>query len=79
MKHPDQSQFDGARASFGAWLIQQRGRKDALGQFAQAAHADRRFPRNGDPKAVWTYINAQQPDSDVLATLEDAELDWAAL
>jgi hypothetical protein len=65
--------------SFGRWLIEQRGRDDAIGALAKQAHADPAFPRDGSPKDVSQRLNAIGADGDAHQVLEDAELDWLAL
>lgn len=60
---------------FGQWLLQQRDRSDWI---ADAARADRTFPRNGDPEAVRAHLRKQQADGDAVAAVDDAEGDWMA-
>lgn len=79
MRHEKADQFSGVKKHFGGWLVDQAHRDDNVGELARFAAADRRFPRTGDVKAVWAYINAQQPEGDIFLALEDAELDWLAL
>lgn len=78
MRHENSGQFSAGKPRFGTWLISQIKRDDAVGALAKAAFADRRFPRAGDLKDVWAYINGQQPDGETIEALEDAELDWSS-
>ena len=64
------------RPAFGAWLLQQAGRPDAVGALAKCAKADRSFPRDGDPRAISRRLNQLEADPDMHMALEDAELDW---
>lgn len=64
------------RPAFGAWLLKQRDRGDWVDGIADAARADRAFPRNGDTEAVRKRLREMGADGDAFAALEDAELDW---
>ena len=72
------SRYQSKREPFGRWLIAQRDRGDWIDDLANAARADRTFPKDGDPEAVRTHLRAQQVDGDVFQIVDDAELDWAA-
>lgn len=76
------SEYEGVqRASaltFGRWLIAQRDRGDWVDGLANAARADRAFPKDGDPEVVRAYLRKQQADGDVFAAVDDAEVDWLA-
>lgn len=61
---------------FGQWLMTQTDRIGLVGQLATGAHADRRFPRTGDPEAVRKHLSAMQADGDMFDAVDDAELDW---
>jgi hypothetical protein len=63
---------------FGQWLLQQRDRGDWVDGVADAARADRTFPRGGDPEAVRAHLRKQQADGDAFAAVDDAESDWMA-
>ncbi|MDO7843482.1 YozE family protein [Sphingomonas immobilis] len=63
---------------FGRWLLSQRDRGDWIDDLANAARADRTFPKDGDPEAVRKHLRGQQADGDVFAAVDDAETDWAA-
>ncbi|GAA3714609.1 hypothetical protein GCM10022268_24160 [Sphingomonas cynarae] len=63
---------------FGHWLLTQRDRGDWVDGIADAARADRTFPRNGDPEAVRAHLRKQQADGDAFAAVDDAEGDCMA-
>lgn len=44
-----------AGATFGAWLLEERRRDDAIGELARAAAADADFPSDGDYAAVFDW------------------------
>ncbi len=76
-----ESDFEGGsakRESFGRWLLAQRDRGDWVDGLADAARADRTFPKDGDPEAVRKHLRAQQADGDVFQAVDDAETDWLA-
>jgi len=64
------------RPAFGAWLLQQRDRGDWVDGLANAARADRAFPKQGDPEAVRKHLRAAGADGDAFQAIDDAELDW---
>jgi uncharacterized protein YozE (UPF0346 family) len=64
------------RPPFGTWLLQQRDRGDWVDGIANAARADRAFPRTGDVEAVRKHLRGMSADGDVFAALDDAELDY---
>ncbi|MDO7843581.1 YozE family protein [Sphingomonas immobilis] len=65
-----------ASVAFGRWLLQQRERGDWVDDLAQAARADRGFPKDGDPEAVRQHLRKQQADGDIFQAVDDAETDW---
>jgi uncharacterized protein YozE (UPF0346 family) len=65
--------------TFGGWLLTQRDRGDWVDGIADAARADRTFPKNGDPEAVRKHLRGQQADGDAFAAIDDAESDWLCL
>ena len=67
------------KIAFGRWLLEQRDRGDWVDGIADAARADRTFPKNGDPEAVRKHLRGQQADGDAFAAVDDAESDWMAL
>ena len=67
----------GSQPAFGAWLLTQRDRGDWVDGIAEAARADRTFPKHGDPEAVRAHLRKQQADGDAFAAIDDAESDWA--
>jgi hypothetical protein len=69
----------GEKPAFGRWLLTQRDRGDWVDGIADAARADRTFPRNGDPEDVRKHLRSQQADGDAFAAIDDAESDWMAL
>jgi len=64
---------------FGKWLLAQRDRGDWVDGIADAARADRTFPKTGDPEAVRAHLRKQQADGDAFAAIDDAESDWMAV
>jgi len=64
--------------AFGRWLLKQRGRGDWIDGVAEAARADRQFPRDGDPEAVRKRLREMSADGDAFAAIDDAELHWLA-
>jgi uncharacterized protein YozE (UPF0346 family) len=66
------------KLAFGQWLLAQRGRGDWVDGIADAARADRTFPKKGDPEAVRAHLRNQQADGDAFAAVDDAESDWMA-
>jgi uncharacterized protein YozE (UPF0346 family) len=73
--HDDQND---TQMLFGRWLLTQRDRGDWVDGIADAARADRTFPKNGDPEAVRAHLRKQQADGDAFAAVDDAESDWMA-
>ena len=69
----------GQRPSFGAWLLEQAGREDWVGQLAAAGKSDRFFPRQGAPEDVRAFLRKQQADGDVFQAVDDAEMDWMSV
>jgi uncharacterized protein YozE (UPF0346 family) len=67
------------KLAFGRWLLTQRERGDWVDGIADAARADRTFPKSGDPEAVRAHLRGQQADSDAFAAIDDAESDWMAI
>lgn len=55
--HDNQSD---AQLPFGRWLLTQHDRGDWVDGIADAARADRTFPKNGDPEAVRAHLRKQQ-------------------
>lgn len=64
--------------AFGRWLLTQRDRGDWVDGIADAARADRMFPKDGDPDAVRKHLRTQQADGDAFAAVDDAESEWMA-
>jgi hypothetical protein len=61
---------------FGAWLLQQKDKGGLIGQLADGAAQDRRFPKHGDVEAVRKHLSAMQAEGDMFAAIDDAELDY---
>jgi uncharacterized protein YozE (UPF0346 family) len=77
MQMIDQTEPDPASGiSFGRWLLAQRDRGDWIDGIADAARADRTFPKDGDPEAVRAHLRKQQADGDAFQAIDDAEGDW---
>lgn len=75
----DQNNEDQApREAFGRWLLKQRDRGDWVDGLADAARADRTFPKEGDPEDVRAHLRKQQADGDAFAAIDDGEGDWQA-
>lgn len=68
-----------AREPFGRWLLAQRSRGDWIDALADAARADRAFPKDGDPEAVRLRMTELGADPDAFEALDDAELHWLSL
>lgn len=81
MLHVDERTLKKAKAKpvFGRWLLAQKNRSDWIGDLARAAHADPKFPADGDAAAVSKRLNQLEADSEMHLALEEAELDWAAM
>ncbi len=75
-QHDNQNEHE---LAFGKWLLTQRDRGDWVDGIADAARADRTFPKNGDPEAVRAHLRKQQADGDAFAAIDDAESDWLAI
>jgi len=61
---------------FGRWLLNQRDRGDWIDGVADAARADRQFPKDGDPEAIRARLRELSADGDAFAAIDDAEIDW---
>jgi hypothetical protein len=61
---------------FGRWLLAQRDRGDWIDGLAEAARADRSFPKGGDPQSVRLHLRKQQADGDTFQAMDDAEASW---
>ena len=67
------------KLAFGKWITTQRDRGDWVDAIADAARADRAFPKSGDPEAVRKHLRSQQADGDAFAAIDDAESEWMSL
>jgi hypothetical protein len=75
----DDNDDDQAKVAFGKWMLMQRDRGDWIDGIADAARADRTFPKSGDPEAVRKHLRGQQADGDAFAAIDDAESEWMSL
>ena len=74
----DEDVIETKAEAFGRWLLRQRDRGDWIDGVAEAARADRQFPRDGDPEAVRKRLREMSADGDAFAAIDDAELHWLA-
>jgi hypothetical protein len=74
----DEDAIETKAEAFGRWLLKQRDRRDWIDGVAEAARADRQFPRDGDPEAVRKRLREMSADGDAFAAIDDAELHWLA-
>ena len=75
----DDNDDDQVKMAFGKWMLMQRDRGDWIDGIADAARADRTFPKSGDPEAVRKHLRGQQADGDAFAAIDDAESEWMSL
>ncbi|MBW8911282.1 MAG: hypothetical protein JF564_05205 [Sphingomonas sp.] len=75
----DPESYATKREPFGRWLLAQKDRGDWVDGLANAARADRMFPKDGDPEAVRKHLRTQQADGDTFQAVDDAETDWRSL
>ena len=75
----DDNDDDQVKMAFGKWMLMQRDRGDWIDGIADAARADRTFPKSGDPEAVRKHLRGQQADGDAFAAIDDAESEWLSL
>lgn len=59
--------------TFGRWLLAQKGREGWVGDLADAARADRQFPKDRDPEAVRKRLREVQAEGDMFEAVDDAE------
>lgn len=64
------------RLPFGEWLLKQKNREGIIGELVNAAKADPKFPRNGDPETVRKHLSKMQVEGDFFDAVDDAETDW---
>jgi hypothetical protein len=76
--YDDQDVIETKAEAFGRWLLRQRDRGDWIDGVAEAARADRQFPKDGDPEAVRKRMREMAADGDAYAAIDDAELHWLA-
>lgn len=75
MLDADSLKFNRPRPAFGHWLLKRKVRSDVVGQSAQAAPSDWRFPRDGLPEKISAHLHRCQADGETHDTVEAAELD----
>ena len=61
---------------FSSWLVAQAKRHDWIGQLADQASRDPRFPRRVDAEEVRKYLSLRGADPDLYEMLDDAEIEW---
>jgi hypothetical protein len=76
--YDDEEVIETKAETFGRWLLRQRDRGDWIDGVAEAARADRQFPKEGDPEAVRKRLREMSADGDAFAAIDDAELHWLA-
>jgi len=76
MSDDDDRDAGEATEPFGSWLLAQAGCEGWIGDLANAAKADREFPRDGDPDAVRARLNEKQAESDMFEAVDSAESVW---
>lgn len=79
MTNAQSDRYAPKREPFGRWLLAQRSRGDWIDPLADAARADRAFPKDGDVEAVRLRMGQLGAEPDMLEALEDAELHWLSL
>lgn len=62
--------------SFGVWLLRQKDRSGWVGDLAQAAKADPKFPKTGSPEDVRARLRELMADGDMFEAVDDAENGW---
>ena len=61
---------------FGRWLVRQAKRMDWVGQLAEQAARDRKFPTDATPEEVRLHLSGHGADADLFEMLDDAESEW---
>lgn len=64
---------------FGRFLLSKLNAAGALGDLAQAAAKDPRFPKDGSPRDVSQLLNQHQAPPEFHEALEEAECEWHGL
>ncbi len=64
---------------FGQFILSKTGTPGVLGELAQAAAKDPRFPRNGKPNEVWARLYAEEASVEFHEALEEAMAEWSSL
>lgn len=68
-----------ADLTFGRFLLGQAQAPGVLGELAQAAACDPRFPKDGGPEEVSRRLNEREAPGEFHEALEEAVADWQAL
>lgn len=64
---------------FGRFLLTQQNAPGALGELAQAAARDPRFPKDGNPRDISQRLNQHEAPPEFHEALEEAEAEWRSL
>jgi len=65
--------------SFGQFLLSKKQASGALGELAQSAARDPRFPRNGSPQDVSKVLHKYEAPPEFHEAMEDAVTEWQSL
>lgn len=63
---------------FGSFLLSKKSAPGIIGELAQAAASDPKFPRQGTPQQVSELLNRHQAPGEFHEALEEAEAEWRA-
>ena len=63
--------------NFSEWLFDQRGRDSLVGELADQASADPKFPRRGSPAEARAHLALSSADIGWFEALDTAVRDWA--
>jgi hypothetical protein len=72
--HPKETPMN--RETFGLWLLSEKGRGDWIDDLADAARADRKFPKDGTPDDVRKRLSEMGAEGDMFERVDDAEAAW---
>lgn len=64
--------------AFGRFLLAKQRDPGTIGELAQAAARDPKFPRDGSPEQVSKLLNQHQAPPELHEALEDAVTEWRA-
>ena len=68
-----------ATQSFGRFILSHKDAPGALGELAQAAARDPKFPRDGTPEQVSAQLHRHEAPPEFHEALEEAETTWRNL